>query len=953
MTTFDLLDAVLPAAGRYCVLGIGKYVDQQFADTKEEADELVERFVKRKVDVYFGCAKFGPLNNRTHDNATYFRALWMDIDCGIAKAEPDEKGVIKGYIDQQTGLSEFQKFCKATKLPKPILVSSGYGIHAYWLLEETVSRKEWEPLSSRLRELCSEHGLVVDPSVFEASRVLRVPGTFNFKQAEPMPVEVLSSATTRIPYVLMKELLGAPDPKPEKPDFIPHGAMSPMMEALLANKVKRFKTIMIKSAKGEGCGQLVHCFENQATLDEPLWRSALSIVAFCVDKDSASKKMSSGYEGYDPDEVAIKIENLIAKGGPHHCTTFEKQNPGGCDGCTHKGRIKSPIVLGIEVEEASDEDNEVAIKADDGETEIVVTIPEYPFPFFRGKNGGVYRRPDADEEAEATLVYEHDFYVVKRMRDPEVGEVILFRLHLPHDGVREFAISTSAISSKDELRKLLAQQGVVAHSKQYENLAIYVVTFVKNLQFSKKADVMRTQFGWVEKDSKFIMGDKEVTKDGTFYSPPTSTTEFFAEKIHPKGDFDKWKEVFNLYGLPGMEAHAFGALTAFGSPLMKFTGLDGAIINVIYELAGSGKSTILRMCNSVYGQPKEMMAIEKDTFNAKMQQLGVMNNLPNTMDEITNMTGIEFSDMAYSISQGRGKNRMKGQVNAMRLNNSTWNNMTLSSSNCSFIEKLGAAKNTPDGESMRLLEYKIEPNDIIGVSVGKHMFDHQLNDNYGHAGEIYISWLVNNLEDAKALLLKVQARIDKEVQFTSRERFWSAVAACNIAGGLIAKSLKLHDYDMQEVYIWLKGMLSNMRQDVKPPNSTPIHVLGEFINAHIYNTLVVNGEVDARSNMTALPTLEPRGELLIRYEPDNKVLYIAAKQFKDFCVERQIGYKELLKKLSDLTVFVEATNKRMAKGMKVVSPAVRVLKFDASNNEFLQVESILAENEDRDGDVHS
>jgi hypothetical protein len=116
---------------------------------------------------------------------------------------------------------------------------------------------------------------------------------------------------------------------------------------------------------------------------------------------------------------------------------------------------------------------------------------------------------------------------------------------------------------------------------------------------------------------------------------------------------------------------------------------------------------------------------------------------------------------------------------------------------------------------------------------------------------------------------------------------------------------------------------------------------------------VVNGEVDARSNMTALPTLEPRGELLIRYEPDNKVLYIAAKQFKDFCVERQIGYKELLKKLSDLTVFVEATNKRMAKGMKVVSPAVRVLKFDASNNEFLQVESILAENEDRDGDVHS
>ena len=930
------------------MLGIGRYPDQHFVDTREQVNELAEQFVSRRVDAYFGCAKFGPLNNRTHDNATYFRALWMDIDCGPTKAEPDEKGRIKGYIDQQTGLAEFQKFCKAVKLPKPILVSSGYGIHAYWLLEETVSRTQWEPLSERLRELCVEQGLIVDPSVFEASRVLRIPGTFNFKNEEPMPVEVLSSDTVRVPYAQMKDLLGAADPQPEKPEFIP-SSMSPMMEALMANKVKRFKTIMMKSAKGEGCNQLLHCFENQATLDEPLWRSALSIAAFCVDRHSAARKMSEQYEGYDPDEVEVKVNNLLSKGGPHHCTTFEKQNPGGCDNCIHKGKLKSPIMLGIEIEEADDEDNEVVVE-EEGK-KVTLNIPEYPFPFFRGKNGGVYKRPDDDEESEPALVYEHDFYVVKRMRDPEMGEVALFRLHLPHDGVREFAVSTSAISSKDELRKLLAQQGVVAHPKQYENLAVFVVMFIKNLQYTRKADIMRTQFGWVENDSKFIMGDKEITKDGTFYSPPTTTTEFFAEKIHTKGDMDKWKEVFNLYGMAGMEAHAFATLTAFGSPLFKFTGLDGAIINVIYEMAGSGKSTILRMCNSVYGQPKELMTIEKDTFNAKMQQLGVMNNLPNTIDEITNMSGMEFSDLAYSISQGRGKNRVKSQSNALRINNTSWRNMTLCSANCSFYEKLGSAKNTPDGESVRLLEYKIEPNDLIGVAVGKEMFDHQLNENYGHAGEIYITWLVNNLEEAKALVKKIQARIDSEVQFTARERFWSAVAACNIAGGLIAKSLDLHNYDMAKVYSWLKGMLSEMRNDVKPPNSTPISALGEFINSHIFNTLVVNGEVDARSQLISLPLLEPRNELLIRYEPDTKHLYIAAKQFKDFCVKQQIGYKELLKKLTDLQVFVEATNKRMSKGMKVVSPAVRVLKFDASNNEFLQVEAILGTNENRDGDV--
>jgi len=949
MSTFDLLDTVLPTEGRYCVVGIGKYVDQRFADTREEAETLIQEFNTKQVNVYFGCAKFGTADDRTHENVAFVRALWLDIDCGPTKGVPNSKGKIEGYLDQQTGLEELKKFCKTVGLPRPILVNSGNGVHAYWLLEETLTRTVWEPLAKRLKQLCKEQGLIVDDKVFEASRILRVPESMNVKKGlEPKPVIVWNEVSPRLSTEKLRELLGAPEPKEveEAPDFVP-SAMSPMMEALLGNKVKRFKTIMLKAENG--CAQLNYVFQNQAEIDEPLWQSALSIPAFCVDGDKAAHKMSDQHPEYDPAEVDNKLRNIRKRGGPHHCTTFEERNPGGCDGCPHKGKITSPIVLGIEIAEATEADNEVEVETEAGvETH---QIPEYPFPFFRGKKGGVYVRPPKDSEEEPAMVYEHDLYVLKRMRDKELGEMALFRLHLPHDGVKEFAITTAAISSKDELRKQLAQQGVMAHHKQYESLATYVVTAVKNLQYTKKAELMRTQFGWVEGDSKFIMGSKEITKDGTFYSPPSSTTEFFAEKIHEKGSLDKWKEVFNLYAMKGMEPHAFGALTAFGAPLMKFTGLKGAIINVIYEYAGSGKSTILRMCNSVYGMPYELMSIEKDTLNAKMQQLGVMNNIPNTIDEITNMTPKDFSDLAYGISHGRGKNRQKGSENALRINNTSWQNMTLCSANASFYEKLTALKNSPDGESVRLLEYKIEPNDLIGVAKGKEMFDHQLNDNYGHAGEIYLTWLVNNLEYTKDLIKKVQARLDKEVQFTARERFWSATAACNIAGGLIARHLGLHDFDMTAVYDWLKGMLSEMRHDVKPPQSTPVTTLGEFLDSHHLNALVVNGEVDARSNLAALPLQEPRGELLVRYEPDTKHIYVAAKQFKEFCIKQQVNYKTLLKELTDLQIFVEATNKRMSKGMKVASPAVRTLKFDASHSEFLRMDDMLNLNENRDSVV--
>jgi len=401
-----------------------------------------------------------------------------------------------------------------------------------------------------------------------------------------------------------------------------------------------------------------------------------------------------------------------------------------------------------------------------------------------------------------------------------------------------------------------------------------------------------------------------------------------------------------MYALPGLDPHAFAALTAFGSPLLKFTGMSGAIINLIHEKSGSGKSTALFMCNSVYGHPVKLASQWKDTPQSKMHRLGVMNNISNTIDEITNTSPLEFSDLAYSISQGRGKDKMRADRNEMRVNNTSWNNMTLCSSNASFYQKLGSLKTSPDGESMRLIEYKIEPSNVIDVALGKEMFDHQLRENYGHAGEIYCQWLVNNLEEAKDLVRQIQARIDKEVNFTARERFWSAVCACNIAGGLIAKSLKLHDYDMKLVYKWLVKMLNDMREDVKPPADLPISILGDYINSHLPNALVVNGEVDSRSGLNSAPLQEPRNELLIRYEPDTKNLYVTAKSFKDYCVKYQINHKELLVKLKNLGLYKETINKRMAKGMKVVSPAVRVLMFDASSTEFLQIEY-----ENRDGEL--
>ena len=935
MNDIDLLSRVLAPEGQFAILGLkGKSPVQKLVKTREEFDKLVAEYVEQGRDVYFGCAKFGEENNRTKDNVLAIKSFWIDLDCGEAKAVVNEKtGRPDGYADQETALAELTSFCELIGIPKPLLVNSGRGIHAYWPLKEAVDRAAWEPVAARLNELCVLHNLYVDASVFEAARVLRVPGTFNFKDTPPKDVTIISDAED-IGYEEFKTILGVKEqaftPKPTQ-------ELSELAKALAANTVSTFKKIMIRSANGEGCNQLLYAYQNQESITEPLWFSALSIAHRCADRDTAIHRISDQYPGYDPVDTEAKASHTEFA---HSCATFEKHNPGGCTGCPWKGRIKSPITLGKEVVRAEETDGHEV----EGENTEIYKIPPYPHPYFRGKNGGVYLMPEGDEsEVEPICVYEHDIYVVKSMKDPDesVGFMVLIRLHLPMDGIREFTVPYAVVSVKERLREILACNGVAGMPYQMKELANFIMKFAKEIQFKRKAEIMRTQFGWADKDSKFIIGNREVTKDGIFHSPPSAQTRMFAEYTSPRGSFDKWKEVFNMYGQPGLEPNAFAALSAFGAPLFKFTGHKGAIINLIHSTSGTGKSTALYMINSVYGHPDNLAAIAKDTMAAKMIQLGVMNNLPFTVDEITNMSPQDFSNLAYSMSQGRGANRAKAASNELRLNTTTWQTISVATSNASFYEKLGIHKNSPDGELMRLLEYRIEPSNIIPAHVAKHMFDHQLKENYGHAGDIYIKYLVDNLEEAVSGMLAVQAKIDKELNLTGRERFWSATIACNIAGGLLARNLGILDWDIKPIYQWACTMLESLRHDVKPPVNNASAVIGDFINRHMQNILVVNDEIDARTNLNALPTLEPRGELLIRYEPDTKKMFISAGAFRKDCVEGQVHYKDTLQQLEGKGVYLGPVNKRLSKGMKIASPATRVLVFDCGTSDFINVDSLV------------
>ena len=944
MSDVDLLSAVQPAEGWFAIVGIrGGQVRQTLVATREEADTAVADMLAQERDVYFGVAKYASDISRKKDNVSALKALWLDIDCGEDKAEVNPStGRPKGYLTQADGLKALQTFCRAVKLPKPLLVNSGRGLHVYWPLTEEISRAEWEPLSIRLRDLCYEHDLYVDPAVFEAARILRVPGTLNYKDDPPKPVEIIHGGNPNTVSVLAG-LLGVPayqpSPTPDPSFFADPTSSGPsrprtaMGQGIKDTRVNSFEKLLSRSKLGQGCAQVLDFHTNRATLEEPRWRAALSIAHICEDRDEAIRLVSEGHPDYTPAKAEAKAQTTS---GALSCPAIEILEPSHCKGCKFKGKINGPIALAKEVVVATAADN--IIQLSDEET---IEIPEYPWPYFRAAGGGVWRKGFSEGEDDI-LVYRKDLYVVKRMRDPELKDVVVMRLHTLLDDIKTFMVPCKHVTEPTELRRILSSEGVMVGKKQFDLITDYVLKSVDVLQDIKRATPMRQQFGWADDNKRFILGDREITAEGVFHSPPSNTTSAMARIIGPVGEYDLWREAFNAYAAPGLEMHAFGACIAFGAPLMKFLGQPGVLINFINAHSGTGKTTILHMCNSVYGDPKLLCLTEKDTYNAKIQKLGVLNNLPACVDELTNMKGDSASDFVYTVGGGIGKDRMKMSSNELRENNSTWQTLVASSSNVSFFEKLMAFKDRPEGEMMRMMEYRIDYTGAIERERARDLFDRQLLKNYGHAGPVYLGWLVPNLEtDMIPFVHRMQQKVDAYIKTTQRERYWSTALACIFAGGVMAKALGLHDFDMERVFRVVCDRTIAMRTEIPSTVDTGVGLIGDFIARHTQNILVVNDSVDQRSQMPMLPVLEPRGELLIRYEPDTGLMYINVKALREDLTSRQVSYRGVVEELTKTGAILRVDVKRMNKGTKVVAPPVSAVVFNAKSPAFNMADTLM------------
>jgi hypothetical protein len=155
----------------------------------------ISAFVEQHLgdNLYVGVASRRDATGGTLANCERLAVLFADLDFK-SRAEGETRAALAAF-----------------PLPPSLVVESGGGLHPYWRLRDPLDvSRDAARAKHLLRRLA--HHLEGDLAAAEPARILRLPGTFNYKYTPPRPVTVSVFEPTREYSVIDFERVLPPEP---------------------------------------------------------------------------------------------------------------------------------------------------------------------------------------------------------------------------------------------------------------------------------------------------------------------------------------------------------------------------------------------------------------------------------------------------------------------------------------------------------------------------------------------------------------------------------------------------------------------------------------------------------------------------------------------------------------------------------------------------------------------
>lgn len=854
-----------------------------------------EKVSKKNADYHYLRAK------RSSIGALGFRSLYLDLD-------------FKQYADRSDAEGALQEFLQASGLPDPsVEVLTGGGMHLHWTADRVMAPAEWRPLAEALVGAVQKHGLKCDTQcTIDAARILRVPGTRNFKYDPVRPVELLHCAITDYPIEQLQQML-APyvglTPQRSAPAkagiVIPFPAKAPLKEpSELAAGIEERRLSYRPVAKE--CAFFGHALKTGGRdYANPLWHLSVLMTVFMEHDRQLAHLISQGHASYTYEETDKlfdrKVDDHKRRGiGYPSCRSIQQDGCSFCAACPHFAKGKSPLNIALAPQPTPQQ-------------AAVARASPLPAGYRRNAAGWIYGTVKDDDGNDVDeLVSDIPMTDAFVTEEPGIGWVFNFTAQLGAH-TREIKLPMSQ-NTATERQKVLPKQGFVIET--WKTFGSLIVSWFKQLQTIKDTVVKTDTFGWVNNDAGdartgFAYGGTLWTQGEPQRVPVAKTG--FTVNYQPIGTLEPWKQAALLITDQHRPALDLILASAFAAPLVTFfsgTATPTLIVSAHSQETGLGKSTAMQVAQGVWGGAAEISNLT-DTLNSIDKRFGALHSLPIYWDEM-NATQDNSDDMSSHIMRlcsGKGKGRLNR--NAEHVQPGQWSTMLITASNRSLVNR-SMVKNS-DAILVRLFEFEVPPSTGQGQLPRKEVADRLqlLQENYGVAGKVYAEWLGKNFPQIHVDVLDEMHRTDAEVRSRPDERFWVNTIIALILGARYANQLGLTQIDESALRQFLINCLSRLRArrardgiDWKDPIkvSTVFHEFLEDARPHLLHSGIVPSMIVPKNKdqSTVVPFTPTNATYWAHIGRDSDTIDIRRKPLEDWCEKTHYNVNDFTKALKEL-----------------------------------------------------
>lgn len=753
---------------------------------------------------------------RASANALKLKALWIDID-----VKPNQ------YATLADALKALFEFIAKVGLPPPsALVSSGNGLHVYWISDVALDVAEWAPYAHGLKALLVQEGLKCDAGLTtDQARILRMPGTFNHKSDPPKPVQLLAQPLVCYNFAsqisFLTTIAPVPSAVPGQPAhmlFADAAAMAafkgatPVFTAegpgLDAGIDKHSDTLIPIAPIMKQCAfyrdALTH---GGAEYDQSLWNLSILGATFMENGNAVAHAISQGHATYSPADTQALYDRKVAERaergiGYPSCAAIAGSGCKACQTCPLLAKGKSPLNLrpvtatvtpgvqspaakALSLPQGYDVDDKGIIckviekQLKEGETETIL------LPLFLVKLSGFWAQKNPHR--------------LNYRVEADLGNAHMVSVPMAEMGKLGF----SAWLGGDEGRTMVNLDAASLHGKFY-------MSMLKKL-WDESASQESLPFGWHETDGVvdgFTYGG--VTRfDNGDVKPCGSGDPNTVLNYTPTGELEPWLEACNnVTNRQRPELDAI-MLVGFAAPLVAVSGHHGAVFSSWGE-SGSGKSSAFTVGLSIWGHPQRTKGKPESTYNNMTTQIGQIRHLPFYIDEIRDDEHKKkaFSlahDLTDGIEKGRNKNSTTTHV---RL---TWKLPVVLASNQSFREFIHANNHQNAATLNRVFEWFVKkidhgPGHISNAQATQTLAE--LDNNFGRMGELYADFLAKNHKQIKDDYIALSNELEALFKQGTAERFWYMAPTILILAARYASRLGINVSE-QRIREWAIGVVQD------------------------------------------------------------------------------------------------------------------------------------------------